>query len=403
MAEISGVPTADIDNVDGFFTTQGGGGGIVADSALSGAGTMVAFSGSLNYYSAYDYTYNKRSYSTHSFVDIAASGNYLYAWAIKSDGTLWYNALENNFVSTAIPNADLDGEWHQYGTDTDWTQLSAGRVVVGAIKNNEYWFIGQDAAHYQSGMGGGNNRVDWVQANNTLTWAQCALGEENTVLLTTTGEVYTCGRNREYQTGQGTTGGFTVNLTREQNTITGVTWVAAGNQDATIVASGQIYFTGQNSGPHAGFQSTSSSDVNGFTAVNTSITDVVSTHHQSRYSLLAITTNGSIRFAGYGSNRARPDNSGSSQNSATNQLDILTGAGTGWTKLFGTGSDSSGSRYAGVGIKSGDMYCGGSVFASQVQALQNQTNTTSDWDAITNSGTPQAGAVGLTLMVVSWS
>tara|TARA_R110000782_G_scaffold267131_2_gene362208 strand:- start:963 stop:1817 length:855 start_codon:yes stop_codon:yes gene_type:complete len=27
MAEISGVPTADIDNVDGFFTTQGGGGG----------------------------------------------------------------------------------------------------------------------------------------------------------------------------------------------------------------------------------------------------------------------------------------------------------------------------------------------------------------------------------------
>ena len=26
MAEISGVPTADIDNVDGFFTTQGGGG-----------------------------------------------------------------------------------------------------------------------------------------------------------------------------------------------------------------------------------------------------------------------------------------------------------------------------------------------------------------------------------------
>lgn len=402
MGEISGVPTADINNVDGFFTTQGGGGGIVADAVLSGAGTMVAFSGSLNYYSAYDYTYNKRSYSTHSFVDIAASGNYLYVWAIKSDGTLWYNALENSYVSTAIPNADLDGEWHQYGTDTDWTQLSACKVCVGAIKNNEYWFIG-GGGNYQHGVAGGNNQFDWVLGNNTLTWAQCALGEENLVLRTTTGEVYTSGRNREYQTGQGTTSGITTVLTREQNTITGVTWVAAGNQDATIVSGGQIYFTGQNSGPHAGFQSTSTSDVNGFTAVNTSITDVVSTHHHSRYSLFAITTNGSIRFAGYASNRGRPDNGTTSQNSATNQLDIITGAGTGWTALFGTASDGSGSRYAGVGIKSGDMYCGGSLFASQVQALQDQTNTTGNWNAITNTGTPQAGAVGLNLMVVSWS
>jgi hypothetical protein len=37
MAEISGVPTADINNVDGFFTTQGGGGGITPN-AMPAAG-----------------------------------------------------------------------------------------------------------------------------------------------------------------------------------------------------------------------------------------------------------------------------------------------------------------------------------------------------------------------------
>jgi hypothetical protein len=35
MAEISGVPTADIDNVDGFFTTQGGGGTATTSPTLS--------------------------------------------------------------------------------------------------------------------------------------------------------------------------------------------------------------------------------------------------------------------------------------------------------------------------------------------------------------------------------
>ena len=54
MAEISGVPTADIDNVDGFFTTQGGSGTAtttptlsVATTTLGGATVTVSNAGSL--------------------------------------------------------------------------------------------------------------------------------------------------------------------------------------------------------------------------------------------------------------------------------------------------------------------------------------------------------------------
>ena len=401
MAEISGVPTADIDNVDGFFTTQGGG-GVSPDSLLTGAGTMVAFTTSAAFYPSINYEFNKRSYSSHSFTKLSVSADYQTVWGIKSDGTLWFCAIERGYWTTAISESNADGEWHQYGTDTDWTDISSGRQCFGAIKGGDYYFVGRNNK-YQEGNGTTATRSDWTLANNSLTWEQCSLGEEHTVLRTSTGQVYTCGRNNNYATAQGTTSGYTTVLTREDNLLTSVTWVGAGNGDSSAVISGQIYFTGQNSGPHAGLQSTSQSDVNGFTAVNAAITDVVSTHHQSRYSLIAVTTNGSIRFAGYGNSKVRPDNSTASQTSATNQLDILTGAGTGWTSFFGSASDGAGTIYAGVGIKSGSMHIGGSNFTTQIQGLTNNAITNGNWSSLTNSGTPSAGSVGETLMVVSWS
>ena len=45
MGEISGVPTADINNVDGFFTTQGGGGGTATTSpTLSTMSSVISSS-----------------------------------------------------------------------------------------------------------------------------------------------------------------------------------------------------------------------------------------------------------------------------------------------------------------------------------------------------------------------
>lgn len=400
MAEISGISTNNIDKVDGFFTTQGG--GVTADNVLTGAGTMIGVFNSIPFYPSVNFTFNKRSYSSHSFTKLSASGNAKQVWGIKSDGTLWFCAVERDYSTTAIPSGKSDGEWYQYGVATDWTDISAGTNCFGAIKGGAYYFLGRNI-RYQEGNGSTSTRNDWILSNNSLTYVQCALGEENTVLRTSTGLVYTCGRNNDFQTAQGTTSGYTTVLTREDNSLTSVTWVGAGNGDATLVIGGQIYFTGQNSGPHAGFQSIDQSDVDGFTAVNSAITDVVSTHHQSRYSIAAVTSNGSIRWAGRGSNRGRPDNNTGNLTSATDQLSILTGAGTGWTGFFGSASQGQGTRYAGAGIKSGNMHIGGSVFTDPIKGLTNNAITDGSWSSLTNSGTPSAGAIGEELMVVSWS
>ncbi len=392
---------ADIEKISGHDVPAGG--GLSAETPLTGAGTMLAFNGGLGFNQDVDYTFNLRAWSNHSFTKLAASAEYLTVWGIKSDGTLWYCATENTNVFNAITTSYLDGEWHKYGSATDWEDITSGEECFGAIKDGEYWFIGSGSQR-QRGNGTTSSSYDWVLVNNAKTWVQVAMGEDHTVLRDSNGEVWTCGNNRDYATGQGTSSSYTSTLTREQNDLTGATWIAAGNYDSTCVISGQVYFTGQNSGPHAGFQSTSSSDRNGFTAVNSSITDVVSTHHHSRYSLFAITTNGSIRFAGYATSKGRPDNSTASQTSSTNQLSIISGAGTGWTALFGTASDPSGNRYGGIGFKSGTAYCGGDVFLKPVKALQGDgTNTTGNWASITNSATPSAASVGENIMVISWS
>ena len=400
IEKYSGVEMADIEKISGHDVPAGG--GVTAETPLTGAGTMLAFNGSLGFNSDVDYTFNLRAWSNHTFTTLCASANFFTVWGIKSDGTLWYCATQNDYVNGAISNSDLDGEWHQYESADDWEDLTSGENCYGAIKGGEYWFIGSGSMR-QRGDGSTSSVNDWTMMNNSKTWVQVAMGEDHTVLRDSNGEVWTCGYNRDYCTGQGTQSGYLATLTREQNDLTGATWIAAGNYDSTCVISGQVYFTGQNSGPHAGFQSSSSSDRNGFTAVNSSITDVVSTHHQSRYTMAAITTNGSIRWAGYGSGNGRPDNNTGSLTSSTNQLSILTGAGTGWTKLFGCASDPSGNRYGGIGFKSGTAYCGGSNFLNPVKALQQNSSSSGAWGSITNSGTPAAASVGENIMVISWS
>ena len=112
MAEISGVPTADIDNVDGFFTTQGGGGtatttptlGTIADSFASFTCTITNFA-----------SYTNAAFSASVFVgateiisnaNITHDGNGVLTWidanATVGQRTLKVRAQEfGNFVQSA--------------------------------------------------------------------------------------------------------------------------------------------------------------------------------------------------------------------------------------------------------------------------------------------------------------
>ena len=92
MAEISGVPTADIDNVDGFFTTQSGGGGGTATTTPTISANVSTFgSGTLTITNASSYTHP--SYK----VEIDAGGSTIIAnTAIVKNRT---NNVENGTIT----------------------------------------------------------------------------------------------------------------------------------------------------------------------------------------------------------------------------------------------------------------------------------------------------------------
>ena len=125
MAEISGVPTADIDNVDGFFTTQGGGGtatttptlGTIADSFAAFTCTITNFA-----------SYTSPAFSASVFVggteiisnaNITNDGNGVLSWtdanATVGQRTIKVRAQEfGNFVQSAEATQTYDKSVYSY-------------------------------------------------------------------------------------------------------------------------------------------------------------------------------------------------------------------------------------------------------------------------------------------------
>jgi len=112
MAEISGVPTADIDNVDGFFTTQGGGGTATTTPTLGTiADAFAAFTCTITNFASY----TNAAFSASVFVgateiisnaNITNDGNGVLSWTdlntTVGQRTLKVRAQEfGNFVQSA--------------------------------------------------------------------------------------------------------------------------------------------------------------------------------------------------------------------------------------------------------------------------------------------------------------
>ena len=373
MAEISGVPTADIDNVDGFFTTQGGGGGLstyplTTGAYMSGGGVPTVRP---------DMTYEYLNYpiTTDNIVELTARNGTNAApqiWGRKSDGTLWYYFLSTN--STGGMTVVI-GAWTQYGTDTDWEKITSGYQWNMAIKGGDLYACGysNDKAH---GYTTAAQCPVWTLINSSETWVDVSCGATHTVALTSTGKVFAAGNNGDYRTMQNTASGDTTSFTQEHTLDT---WdaIAAGNSRSLLVKAGNIYSSGRNS-PSISHFTTSTADLNG-PVLTYSGGDIVSIAFNT-YSGTAIDTSGSLRFAGYGNSNGRLDGSTSALlgTSAWGAMGGI-GADTDWTKVW-TNSQTS-NVYQTAGIKGGKLYATG----TQIQTYLRLGSS----GGLPNNGTPR--------------
>ncbi len=399
MGEISGVPTADINNVDGFFTTQGGGGGITPNSidAAGSTGTQIIGSGVISANPDVTLDFNIGASITTRFTKIeggATSNNFV---AITANGELWYNYAPGASYANWTTS---DSTWRRYGTDTNWDDISmdSAQNVVMAVRDGNLWFVGYGSSR-QRGDGSTSSESSWVEIQDSLTWSKIRLGYRKSIAITTSGHVYFSGYNYDYMTGQGTQSGSTVTRTRDQNNLTGVTEAEGGcYRTSLLVKDGNIYQTGRNNYRMGGPLISSTSDVNGPT-LSYDGGDVVKVSGLTYWSAFAITNTGQLRFAGSGSYRQRPDNSTTSQSSTSNAMDVIDGGATGYT-LYRQRAYSSNSTYPAICIKNGQMKLGGGSDSYVLkEVLGNSANTTT-WVDIGNT-TAVTGIVNKTSVIIS--
>lgn len=386
MASISGQSTANINDVDGFYTTQGGSGISPNTIPASGVnGTVLVGNGTFPTNPLVTVDFNIGITDANSFTKITCRADTIAMIALKADGSLWYWAQAD---ATYMSWGTADGTWRQYGTDTDWTDISSESQCFSAVKGGDLMYVGLGSTRMR-GDGSTSSTTSWVVVNSALTWVATSLGYRLHAAVTSTGHAYFCGYNYEYQTGQGTTSGSNATLTREQFSLTDCTGVASSAyRHCKILKDGNIYSQGRNSNDFSGPLIIGTSAING-PLLSYSGGDIAEIFRGNYWYYMALTSTGQLRFAGEGVFRARPDGSTADMKGAS-AFGLIDGGATGYTHYEWYGA-SSGATWPAVAIKNGQMTLGGGTDSYVIKEALGSPASTTAWINVGSTG-----AVGCT-------
>lgn len=298
--------------------------------------------------------YAKASSTSHTF-DKVVSNYYFNFWALKSDGTLWMLNRATNYNSYGTQTT-----WTQYGTDTDWQDIAAGQFEFAAIKNGEYYHLGYNY-YRQAGNGTSTNTTSWTKVGTATNWTRVERGNHFTIIMNSSGEVYTAGRNLQYRTGQGTTSGNTSTLTKLSGVSNAIDISASYDGGGAIIEAtpgdgyGSLYVWGYNNGNSLGISGQKSSPTLTAISGGSALNDVVSVG-LGRYSGHVVTSSGYLYRAGYANNNVQWDETGGKTSGWDRD-----GSYTGFTKVYGAGARSG---YSAAFVKGGKTYITGHTSGS---------------------------------------
>ena len=304
MPEISknnGIDMADIAKINEQDVPSGGGGTTANPLATSGVQFAEAISVTFN--SGLDATFGRGPAATQTFEQIVMN-RYNQFYARKSDGTLWYWFPSSGTGSTYYKpsGTTADGTWRQYGSDTNWNLLAGGYSCFGALRDGDYWFIGQ-GSNRQRGDGSTSSVSNWTEVNSAGNWTYLWFGYNHAWIVNSSGEAYSSGRGYSYMTGQGTTSTVST-FTRESASLTNIVEVSGGYRSSYLRnSSGDVYMTGNDQyGKWPQQTSGSQSSVNGPTLAISSTSDYVcgKLGKMGYYGGCNIDTDGYLRYHGNG-------------------------------------------------------------------------------------------------------
>ena len=168
---------------------------------------------------------------------LAIKAGALYVTGLNTNGQLGDGTTTNVLTFTQI------------GVDTDWEFVESNGITSIAIKGGALYACGSNV-DYMTGNGTTNagNTTTWTLINNTETWSYVAVGRYACMAVTTTGKIFSWGRNISGVTARGTTSGFTTSPTQIGSDTN---WVmcAVGNQTSfALKTDGTLWGAGLASG-----------------------------------------------------------------------------------------------------------------------------------------------------------
>ena len=170
--------------------------------------------------------------------------------AVKTDGTLWTWG-NNTHGQLGLGNS---GSYYRYsspkqvGSLTGWAKVSSGYAFVLAIKTNgTLWSWGQNDNGGPLGLGDTTSRSSPVQVGALTTWAEVSGGftGNNSMGVSTSGTLFTWGRNQFGQLGLGNTTSYS--SPKQVGALTAWSKVSmSGGASAAIKTDGTLWTWGYN-------------------------------------------------------------------------------------------------------------------------------------------------------------
>lgn len=254
MSKFIGVDTSNIDNVSGFFVTQGGGGSI-EDFALTEADTGVLMWGG--------------GAGSQDVLKIKVDGDVIIPSAVPSKGQLTTATIsKGNFKFGGFGSAYLTDSGDLY---TCWPSASftsaIGRAVTASAPADEYHLAAQNVANFFVGYGGimyvstsgtfhhSGNGAYFGNSGTTANYSFAQIGSDtdwvsihgdpypyygSTVYIAVKGsnggKLYVIGSNGEGKTGQNTTSGLTSSWTLMSDGTASGTFDVEGWTDIKVMS-----------------------------------------------------------------------------------------------------------------------------------------------------------------------
>jgi alpha-tubulin suppressor-like RCC1 family protein len=161
-----------------------------------------------------------------------SAGNYMMG-AVKTDGTIWAWGNnnsgplgQNDVIARSSPT--------QIGALTNWLNISAGTYHFIALKTNgTLWAWGYNNVQAQLGDNSVIDRSSPVQIGSLTNWSSIGTGGYTSFAITTSGALYSWGRNNAGQLGQNIST-YRVSSPVQVGSLT--TWYSANGGNAFTLA-----------------------------------------------------------------------------------------------------------------------------------------------------------------------